>query len=101
MATVAKRIALTTHEKQQIRGLLNEIIKQPEMTNQYRFMEKAVLYAQELPRSIREEFYNFKRTEAYSALLVSNNPVLTDGAGPTPSSHMEGGGNGGGLVLGY
>jgi len=89
MTTTVKRLILTNNEKQQIRGLLDEIIKEPEMTNQYSFMEKAVLYAQELPRSIRKEFYDFKRREEFSALLVSSNPVLADGAGPTPSRHIE------------
>ncbi len=89
MATVVKRLIPTILEKQEIRGLLDEIIKAPEMTNQYSFMEKAVLYAQELPRRIREEFYDFKRREEFSALLISSNPVLADGAGPTPSRHIE------------
>ncbi|MFJ4352972.1 TauD/TfdA family dioxygenase [Pseudomonas sp. NPDC089428] len=89
MATTIRHITPTLHEKQQIRGLLDEIIREPDMTNQYSFMEKAALYAQELPRSIRQVFYDFKRREDYSALLVSNNPVLGDGAGPTPCRYIE------------
>lgn len=89
MVTEVKRVVLTRHEKQRVRDLLDEIIKVPEMKNQYRFIEKAVVYAQELPRSIRERFYEFKRKENFAALLVSNNPVLAGGAGPTPSRHIE------------
>lgn len=89
MATIAKKLILTNQEQQQIRGLLDEIIQVPTMTNQYTFMEKAALYAQELPRRIREEFYDFKRNEEAAALLVSGNPVLGNGAGPSPSRYIE------------
>lgn len=89
MATTVRQLIPSHHEKRHIRGLLDEILREPGMTNQYCFMEKAVVYAQELPRRIREEFYNFKRREEYSALLITNNPVLSDGAGPTPSRHIE------------
>jgi hypothetical protein len=89
MATIVKKLILTNQQKQQIRGLLDEIIQDPRMSNQYRFMEKAAVYAQELPRRIREEFYGFKRSEEVSALLVSGNPVLGKGAGPSPSRHIE------------
>ncbi|VVN90734.1 hypothetical protein [Pseudomonas fluorescens] len=89
MATVVKKLILTNQQNQQIRSLLDEIIQDPEMTNQYCFMEKAALYAQELPRKIREEFYGFKRSEEVSALLVSGSPVLDKGAGPSPSRHIE------------
>jgi hypothetical protein len=63
MATLVKKIILTNQEQQQIRGLLDEIIQVPTMTIQYNFIEKAALYAQELPRRIRQEFYDFKRNE--------------------------------------
>lgn len=89
MTTKIINLELLTQEKHQIRGLLDEIIQNPTMTNQYSFMEKATLYAQELPRRIREEFYNFKRNEDAAAILVSGNPVLTNGAGPTPSRYIE------------
>lgn len=89
MTTKIIKLELLTQEIQQIRGLLDEIIQEPGMTNQYSFMEKAALYAQELPRRIREEFYNFKRSEDAAAILVSGNPVLTNGVGPTPSRYIE------------
>ena len=43
MATTIRHITPTFHEKQQIRGLLDEIIREPDMMNQYSFMEKAAL----------------------------------------------------------
>lgn len=89
MTTKIIKLELLTQEIQQIRGLLDEIIQEPGMTNQYSFMEKAALYAQELPRRIREEFYNFKRSEDAAAIWVSGNPVLTNGVGPTPSRYIE------------
>ncbi|WP_166362294.1 TauD/TfdA family dioxygenase [Pseudomonas akapageensis] len=89
MTTVVKKLVPSAQEKQQIRSLLDEIMKEPGMGNQYLFMEKAALYAQELPRRIREEFYQFKRREESAVLLVSENPVLLNGAGPSPSKHIE------------
>lgn len=89
MVTEVKKLVLTHSEKLKIRGLLDEIIKEPGMTNQYSFMEKAVLYAQELPRRIRQVFYDFKRKENFAALLVSGNPVLAHGAGSTPKGYIE------------
>lgn len=89
MATITKKLTLTNQEQQQIRGLLDEIIQVPTMKNQYAFMDKAAVYAQELPRRVRQEFYDFKRYEEAAALLVSGNPVLGDGAGPSPSRYIE------------
>ncbi len=89
MATLVKKIIITNQEKQQIRGLLDEIIQVPTMTSQYNFIEKAALYAQELPRRIRQKFYDFKRNEELAALLISGSPVLLDGAGPSPSRYIE------------
>ncbi|MGN8275390.1 TauD/TfdA family dioxygenase [Pseudomonas sp. SMN5] len=89
MTTKIQKIILEAQEKIQIRSLLDEIIKDPALTNQYNFMEKATLYAHELPRRVREEFYDFKRSEVAAALLVSGNPVLAEGAGPSPSRYIE------------
>jgi L-asparagine oxygenase len=89
MATKVKRLILDEQEKIKVRILLDEIVQDHSMTNQYVFMEKAVLFAQELPRRVREEFYAFKRNEEAAALLVSGNPVLTGGAGPSPSRYIE------------
>jgi len=89
MVTSVKRILLSRAEHVQVRSLLDEILREPEMSNQYSFMEKAALYAHELPRGIREAFYDFKRNEEDSALLVVGNPVLAGGPGPTPSRYVE------------
>ena len=89
MVTSVKRILLSRAEHVQVRSLLDEILHEPEMSNQYSFMEKAALYAHELPRGIREAFYDFKRKEEDSALLVVGNPVLAGGPGPTPSRYVE------------
>ncbi|HEF4763044.1 TPA: TauD/TfdA family dioxygenase [Pseudomonas putida] len=89
MATIIKKLIISEKECQQVRGLLDEIIEIPAMKNQYAFMEKAALYAQELPRRIRQEFYDFKRSEEAAALLVSGSPVLGSGAGPSPSRYIE------------
>lgn len=89
MATVIRKLILTDEERRQVRGLLDEVIQVPSMTNQYALMEKAAIYAQELPRRIRQEFYDFKRNEEAAALLISGSPVLDEGAGPSPSRFIE------------
>lgn len=58
MATVIRKLILTDEERRQVRGLLDEVIQVPSMINQYALMEKAAIYAQELPRRIRQEFYD-------------------------------------------
>jgi len=89
MATVVKTLTLVEQEQRHIRGLLAEILGEPGMTDQYLFMDQAALYAQELPRRVREAFYSFKRREEAAVLLVRGNPVLEQGAGPSPARHIE------------
>ncbi|KAB0489339.1 Taurine catabolism dioxygenase TauD, TfdA family [Pseudomonas vancouverensis] len=89
MTTTIEKITLSEQEQQQIRGLLDEVMQIPMMTNQYAFMESSALYAQELPRRVRRKFYEFQRYEEAAALLVAGSPVLGQGAGPSPSSFIE------------
>lgn len=89
MATPIKTIVPTNKEKREIRALLDEITQNPSMEDQFYFLDKATIYAQELPRRIREELYLFKRREDTAVLLISENPVLKNGAGPSPSHHIE------------
>lgn len=86
--TIVKKITPTKSESESIRELLDYIIFERKLTNQYEFLEEAPIFAHELPRSIREEFYKFKRHESYAALHVANNPVL-DKVDPTPSKLIE------------
>lgn len=73
----------------QVRKLLDEIVLDDKMFDQYYFLEQAGLFAQELPRRIREVFYRFKRTEREVALHVAGSPVLMHGIDPTPTRYVE------------
>lgn len=89
MVTTVERLSPTTQESLHIRGLLNEIMNNDALRLQESFLENSIIYAQELPRRIREIFYQFKHNESSSVLLVTKNPVLLDGPGPTPNRHIE------------
>ncbi|OIQ94965.1 enduracididine beta-hydroxylase [mine drainage metagenome] len=89
MTTNCIRLQPTASEKKDIRALLNEIMVDPHLCRQDEFLEHAHVIAQELPRRIRQAFYGFKRKEDEPILLVTDNPVLLDGAEPTPEGHPE------------
>ncbi len=89
MTTDMIRLEITNTEAASIRSLLDAIKADRRNLNQYHFLDQATLFAQELPRRLRETFYRFKREEGAPILLVRNNPVLAQGPGPTPSRHIE------------
>lgn len=89
MSTQITRLCLDPEEAKSISALLREIEADERNLDQYLFLERASVFAQELPRRIRETFYRFKREERSAALHVVGNPVLVAGAGPTPNRHVE------------
>jgi L-asparagine oxygenase len=89
MSTDILRLELTAAEAGETRALLDRIMADPRMRDQYCFVEQAHLLAHELPRRAREFFYRFKRQEAEPVLHVTGNPVLADGPGDTPSRYVE------------
>lgn len=86
--TIVKTISPNKEESIQIKQLLDHIINDCKLTDQYQFLEQAPIFSHELPRSLREELYKFKRHESYAALHISNNPVLSQ-AQPTPTKLIE------------
>jgi L-asparagine oxygenase len=89
MSTTCLTLRPTASESASIRGLLDELISDPDLHAPEAFLEQAHLAAQALPARIRESFYRFKRDEDHAVLLVRGNPVLRDGAGPTPQDFPE------------
>ncbi|ERT11094.1 TauD/TfdA family dioxygenase [Photorhabdus temperata] len=87
--TYVKDIKPSQSENKVIKDLIDHIVFDEKLDHQYDFLEKAPIFAQELPRSIREEFYNFKRYEKYAAIHVKDNPVLLNGVQPTPTRLIE------------
>ncbi|MBS9443275.1 TauD/TfdA family dioxygenase [Photorhabdus heterorhabditis] len=87
--THIKEINPGQSENKVIKDLIDHIVFDEKLDNQYDFLEKSPIFAQELPRNIREEFYHFKRHEKYAAICVKDNPVLLNGVQPTPSKLIE------------
>lgn len=87
--TTVLNLEITDAEAARIRGLLDDIMTDPGMLDQYSFLEHAHVLAQELPRRVRETFYRYKREEAEPILHVTNNPTLAGGADATPTSYVE------------
>jgi hypothetical protein len=69
--------------------LVLQIARTEENLEEERFLAQAVLYSHELPRRIREAFYEFKMREIAPALLIVNNPVVPDDVGPTPRNQWR------------
>lgn len=89
MPTRVQRLGLSAAEAGEVRGLLDEIMADESLLDQFRFVERAGLLAQRLPARLREAFYRFKRAEAAAALHVTGSPVLPGGAAPTPARYVE------------
>lgn len=89
MTTAVTQIELMPEEASQIRSLLAEIRSDQRLLNQHCFLEEATVFAQEMPKRIRQAFYRFKREEQAPVLLVRDNPVLAEGPGPTPLGYPE------------
>ncbi|NDK98785.1 hypothetical protein [Photorhabdus bodei] len=87
--TYIKEIKPEQSESKVIKDLIDHIVFDEKLDNQYDFLERASIFAQELPRSIREEFYHFKRYDKYTAIHVKDNPVLLNGVQPTPRKLIE------------
>jgi L-asparagine oxygenase len=83
--TIIRQIELTLKEEEQINELLDEICYPDQSVDAAHFLSEAHTFAQELPRRIRREIYEFTLYESSLGLCVKNNPIR--GAmeiGPTP-----------------
>jgi L-asparagine oxygenase len=86
---VITRVLVTADEQIKIRGLIGEIAAARESLSEDVFLERAAIFGQELPRRLREIFYNLKLREGTQALLIQNNPILANDVGDTPKSHWK------------
>lgn len=89
MTTEILRLEITENESRSIRGLLDEILADRRMRDQFFLLEQSHVLAQDLPRRVRETFYRFRRQEAEAVLHVVGSPVLVDGVPPTPGGYLE------------
>lgn len=83
-------ILLSEKEISQVNLLVNEIMSEPINEEEFNFLSRALIYSQELPRRVRELFYDFKLNENYLGLLVKNgNLLLGKEIPPTPQDYIE------------
>jgi hypothetical protein len=80
---------LSVKESTHARDLIDRITSQEGMRDPEKFLASAYVMAHELPRSVRSAFYDFKRAERHSALLIRHTPELATDLGPTPISYVE------------
>jgi hypothetical protein len=86
---VLNQFRLRDEDRVVVRDMLLEIARQQENLEEATFLDRAALFAQELPRGIREVFYEFKSREPWPLLLITNNPVFAYDIGPTPTNHWR------------
>lgn len=80
---------LTNDDRTAVRDLLVKVGRDRENLEEGTFLNRAAVLAQELPVRIREVFYEFKLRESSPALLITNNPILPEDVGPTPSAYWR------------
>ncbi|MBC7906885.1 MAG: TauD/TfdA family dioxygenase [Rhodospirillaceae bacterium] len=86
---VIQEVSLSETERRAVSELLDEITSHAELHEENCFLDNAPLISHDLPRSIRQQFHNFKRFESSIALKISNNPVSASDIGPTPLTPPE------------
>lgn len=78
------RLELTDMEVSEIQGVLNEIAETYRTVEDEDFIHNAPLYAQELPRRVRQFLNDFKLLEPSGASIISGYPIDEAKIGPTP-----------------
>ncbi len=80
---------LSPEERPRVRAILERIGQDAENREEHAFLDKASLFAQELPVGIRRAFLNFRLRETAPCLLITGNPIGPDDVGPTPMTHWR------------
>jgi L-asparagine oxygenase len=83
-----RTVRLSADEQSAIAALLADIQSDPRNREETLFLRHATILAHELPKRIRELFYDFKLCESTIGLLVTGNPIAPD-VGPTPRKHWR------------
>ncbi|WP_299207388.1 TauD/TfdA family dioxygenase [uncultured Dokdonia sp.] len=83
------RVCLSEEEKSAIENLALVISDNPKMLDEFSFLSNSHLYAQELPRRVRELFYQFKNQESHLAILIENAPLFKKDFPKTPTKYRE------------
>lgn len=78
---------LSDEDRVAVRRLVEAIAQDPTNLGEKVFLGRAALFAHKLPETIRESLHDFRLTEKYVGILITNNPVFVDDVGPTPQAH--------------
>lgn len=81
------QLALSPLEQETIDRLVTNILGGSARTELSSVLEVAEVYAQELPRSVRQLFHSFKLRQSYDAIYINLANLLEDKVGPTPPHH--------------
>jgi hypothetical protein len=82
---------LSNKDRSSVREVVVEIRRRQENLEESNFLNRAAVFAQQLPIRIREILYEFKLREKWPVLLITNSPVLVQDVGPTPAAHWRDG----------
>lgn len=82
-----KYLNLNKTEVSDIDKLLSEILKKRKTVNLNVFLNQAAIFANDLPKRIRESFYNFKIYQSAEIVIVHGFPIDDNLIGPTPLKH--------------
>jgi hypothetical protein len=80
-------LKLNSAETGKIDKLLSTITGEKQSINLLSFLNEAAVFAQELPRRIRQLFYNFKINESSEIMIVRGYDINQSLIGETPSQH--------------
>jgi Fe(II)/alpha-ketoglutarate-dependent arginine beta-hydroxylase len=80
---------LSDREVREVENLANEVVSKWHSTSESMFFQDITLYAQELPRQLREFMLEMKYSERAAACIVSGLPVDDQSIGRTPAHWAE------------
>ena len=86
-----KTLDLKDSEAQQISALLGEIMAGREHVETLPLLTRAAALSGDLPRRVREFFYDFKRLEQHIGICVKGNPINPASIPPTPADYPPAG----------
>lgn len=77
-------LSLHPDEIVEIEKLLDRIVSLGSTVDKDDFLLEAQILSHELPKRVRQVFYQFKLTESNPGIIVKNSPIDLDRVGPTP-----------------
>ena len=85
-----RRLAMTEEEIEAIRPLVEEVTSRHVSVEDADFLDRAIMYAQELPRRVRAFLNDFRLMEPSGVCVVSGYPLDDSKIGKTPAHWRKG-----------